>query len=300
MKNTPEVRPSPSLFSLCYFPCEVATDGNRKIVGYTITLRISYWLRPEYLLSACVENWRPFKSFTFGDHEYVLNAAEEFFGICKADWIGSHPPQGSALYAQPRSSIERLHRRLLRAFDRERRQSAPAFSGLRQAGGVPGARSLRCMRVGRFPRFGGGAYLWHSAEVMKLESGFGLPLENFICLLCCDVVTDDAKMDAVIRQLSALGAVGFCCYGEGGDRFYQRIHLAAEGCNGALMPEARAWFVQGSLSDAVAFFLDKSSPAERYLGRCSAAVAVVITPDQALAMAVRDAMLEKWRQMPKF
>jgi hypothetical protein len=300
MQNTPEVRPSPSIFLLCYFPCEVATGGNRKIVGYTISLRITHWLRPEYLLSVCEESWRPLTSFSFGDHEYILNAAEEFFGICKADWIGCHPPQGNPLYAQPRSSVERLHRRLVRAFDRERRQSAPAFSSLREAGVVLGVGSSRCVRVGRFPRFRGGAYVWHSAGGGGLESGFGVPLENFICLLCSNIVMDDAKIDAVIRQLSALGAVGFCCYGEDGERFHKRIQQAAESRDSALMPEAKAWFLQGALGDAVVFLLDKSSPAERYLGRCAAAVAAVITPDRVLPMAVRDAMLDKWRKTPAF
>ena len=301
MHSIPEVRPEPFLFTLCYFRCEPASGSVREIAGYTISLRITDWLRPEYRLNVCTAGWRPIRSFPFRDHEYVLNAAEAYFGIRKAQWIACHPLRGIALYGRPRTGIERLHRRLVRAFDQERRADVPAFADLREAGTVFGVAAPACVRIGRFPRFGGGGFLWHAGTVDALAQGFGLPLGNFICLLCWDAgVVDDAQIDAVIHRLSVLGAVGFGCQGEGAGRVCQRIQALAERPDGQLMPAARAWHLAGSPAEAVAFLADKASPAECYLDRCSVAVAVVISCEPAMLATVRDAMLDKARETSIF
>jgi hypothetical protein len=234
MHPIPEARPELFLFTLCYFCCEPASADAGAIVGYTVSLRITDWLRPEYRLNVCAAGWRPIRSFLFRDHEYVLNAAEAFFGIRKAQWmIGCHPQQGTALYARPRTRIERLHRRLVRVFDQERQLRSPAFSNLRKAGVAFGVAAPACVRIGSLPRFGGGGFLWQAGALDALEQGFGLPLGNFICLLCWDAgKAEEAQIDAVIGRLSALGAVGFVCHGEGAGRVCQRIHALAERLDG--------------------------------------------------------------------
>ena len=116
----PKTRLSNRSFVLCYVRKEGLRPEKfepRHIIGYLVFVHFGKKDKPQFLLSACSENWRIVDNNSFDSYEELFLVAENYYHIPLKAWKGSHPERGMKLYSQPRTTIERLHRKLLKNVD---------------------------------------------------------------------------------------------------------------------------------------------------------------------------------------
>ncbi len=115
---------------------------------------------------------------------------------------------------------------------------------------------------------------------IRLSSGY------FVCLLAWDSAAESVEViSRVAESILGSGCVYLCSWGEGCERVHDIFDEVAVGPDpdpgdAAVMT---TWHRNETLDEALWFFLNSTSPDDRYEARCDSAVAVSIGGDRSRA-----------------
>lgn len=139
--------------------------------------------------------------------------------------------------------------------------------------------------LGKSPESGWDVYSYGAPNSESLPDTLAIPSENFVCLLSWKAERVSAsELSKVAERLLDLGCVYFCCWGPGCERVHDAIDevVVGDGATNIARLDIMTTWHEEPIAEAVDFFLDHACPAERYLDKCTTALAVVIGNDYDL------------------
>jgi hypothetical protein len=134
---------------------------------------------------------------------------------------------------------------------------------------------------------------------VALPSALSVPSEHFVCLLSWNAQRVPVEtISAVAERLLGLGCVYFCCRGRDCERVHDVIDevLVGDGnANVAWLDVMTTWHDNEALEDTIDFFLESACPTDRYLSKCTSAVALTIGSEYEVT-CIELAVVTKLRQ----
>jgi len=140
--------------------------------------------------------------------------------------------------------------------------------------------------LGKSPESGWDVYSIWVPDPSSLPEALAIPSDKFVCLLSWNAArVPTSDLSKVAERFLELGGVYFCCWGSDCERVHDVIDeiVVGDGTRNVARLEIMTTWHEEPIAEAVDFFLDRACPADRYLEKCTTALAVVIGNDYDLA-----------------
>ena len=113
---SPKIKVGRRGFVLCFIERLGRRPGaqDEVIIGHFLGVHFGKKDKPNFIISSCTTEWEAVSNLkSFDSLEEAMLIAEIFYEIEPKEWRICHPEQGESLYSNPKTTIEKMHTRIV-------------------------------------------------------------------------------------------------------------------------------------------------------------------------------------------